>query len=224
MNGSHWFGYVALTFSALFVIMNPVTTAFAFVSMTRSKSVDQRRLIARRACLVAFGVLSLFGLAGGMVFQIFGITLEAFRIAGGVLLFGIGVGMLQGRDEQDAGDGSATVDPSRDIAVVPLAIPFISGPGAIATTMILMSEAPTVWHSLIVFVAIGTVILITNYALRYSTRLIAILGGYGVTVMTKLFGLILAVLAVQFVLNGIRDALPYVVESVAPLIRAVPPL
>ncbi len=212
---SGWLSYAVLTFSALFVIMNPATTAFAFVSLTRGKSDEEKRLIARRACIIAFFVLTAFGLAGGMIFKIFGITLEAFRIAGGILLFGIGMGMLRGSSEsQDDAGRSRT---PKDVAVVPLAIPFISGPGAIATTMILMSEAPTIWHTIIVFVGITTVILVTKYALRYASNLVRILGNYGMTVVTKIFGLILLVIAIQFIINGIRDALPYVVETIAPV-------
>lgn len=212
---SGWLSYAVLTFSALFVIMNPATTAFAFVSLTRGKSDEEKRLIARRACIIAFFVLTAFGLAGGMIFKIFGITLEAFRIAGGILLFGIGMGMLRGSSESQ--DDAGRNRTPKDVAVVPLAIPFISGPGAIATTMILMSEAPTIWHTIIVFVGITTVILVTKYALRYASNLVRILGNYGMTVVTKIFGLILLVIAIQFIINGIRDALPYVVETIAPV-------
>lgn len=217
MDLAGWFSYAILTFSALFVIMNPATTAFAFVSLTQRKPESEKRLIARRACVIAFCVLTLFGLAGGLIFKIFGITLEAFRIAGGILLFGIGMRMLGGRDEQPR-DEENLKDAPKDVAVVPLAIPFISGPGAIATTMILMSEAPSVWHTAIVFIAIGIVILVTKYALRYSARLVGLLGNYGMTVLTRVFGLILSVIAIQFIINGVREALPYVVETIAPML------
>lgn len=210
-----------LTFPALFVIMNPATTAFAFVPLTRGKSEEEKRLIARRACIIAFCVLTVFGLAGGMIFKLFGITLEAFRIAGGILLFGIGMGMLRGKEENEPDEAAEEVRPSdtpKDIAVVPIAIPFISGPGAIATTMILMSEAPSIWHTGVVFLTIGVVILVTIYALRYATSLVRFLGNYGMTVLTKIFGLILSVVAIQFIINGIRDALPYVVETLGPIL------
>ncbi len=204
-----FFEYWLVTIAALFVIVNPLTTAFVFMSMLSKASEETRARIALRSVLVATGVFLTFALLGGLIFQLFGITLEAFRIAGGIILFGIAMRMIsQGRDETEStAHGSGKVDSqiTDDIAIIPLAIPFMSGPGAIATVMILTSEAPSVWHVSLVFVAIGISTAACYYAMIYSQYLVRYLGETGKEIITRLFGLILSVIAVQFVINGVVD-------------------
>lgn len=203
------FNYWIITFTALFVIVNPLTTAFVFVSLLPRTSDAARKLTAKRASWVAIGILCVFALVGGLIFKIFGITIEAFRIAGGLILFGIALGMIhKGMDDGETssgndptGDGKLT----RDISVIPLAIPFMSGPGAIATVMILTSEAPTVGHLLAVFLSIILTIGACYFAMLYSHFLVRYLGETGKEVITRIFGIILAVIAVQFVINGVLE-------------------
>ena len=203
------FNYWIITFTALFVIVNPLTTAFVFVSLLPRTSDAARKLTAKRASWVAIGILCVFALVGGLIFKIFGITIEAFRIAGGLILFGIALGMIhKGMDDGEASSGS---DPTgdgkltRDISVIPLAIPFMSGPGAIATVMILTSEAPTVGHLLAVFLSIILTIGACYLAMLYSHLLVRYLGETGKEIITRIFGIILAVIAVQFVINGVLE-------------------
>lgn len=204
-----FFEYWLVTLAALFVIVNPLTTAFVFLSMVADASEEVRARIALRAVLVATGVFLTFALLGGLIFQLFGITLQAFRIAGGIILFGIAMRMIsQGRDETEtvAGKNGATDSHiTDDIAIIPLAIPFISGPGSIATVMILTSEAPSIWHLTLVFLAIGISTGACYYAMIYSQYLVRHLGQSGKQIVTRLFGLILSVVAVQFVINGVTD-------------------
>lgn len=202
--------YLVVTFLAVFVIVNPLTTAFIFMAMLPRASEEKRRAIALRSVKVATSLLFAFALLGGVIFQLFGITLAAFRIAGGIILFGIAIGMIRQKgateketaEEVKADKGQVT----EDISVIPLAIPFMSGPGAIATVMILTSEAPTVYHTGLVFLGVLACMVACYYAMIYSRYIVQYLGDTGKDILTKVFGLILAVLAVQFVINGISDA------------------
>ena len=202
--------YLVIAFLAVFVIVNPLTTAFMFMAMRPKASDAERRAIALRSTKVATALLVAFALLGGTIFQLFGITLAAFRIAGGIILFGIAIGMIRhtAGDEREKAEevktDRATI--TNDISVIPLAIPFMSGPGAIATVMILTSEAPTVYHTALVFLAVFACMVTCYYAMVHSQYIVKYLGDTGKDIMSKIFGLILAVLAVQFVINGMSDA------------------
>ncbi|MCA1798772.1 MAG: MarC family protein [Xanthomonadaceae bacterium] len=200
--------YFLVAIAAIFVIINPLTTAFVFASLTSECSPAESRQIAKRAVITATAVLFTFALLGSVIFQTFGITLAAFRIAGGLILFGIAMGMLQRSEAADHKQSHANASGriADDIAIVPLAIPFISGPGAIATTMILTSEAPSRWYVILVFVAVLVTTVSCYFAMANSGRVIGFLGESGRKILTKVFGLILAVIAVQFVINGVADA------------------
>ena len=200
--------YFFIAIAAMFVIINPLTTAFVFASLTPNVDRPERESIARRAVVTSTIMLFVFALLGSLIFQLFGITLAAFRIAGGLILFGIALGMLQKSEasDHDPSDARATGKFAEDIAIVPLSIPFISGPGAIATAMILTSEAPDRWHVIVVFIAVLVTTVSCYFAMTHSRHVIRIMGESGRRILTKLFGLILAVIAVQFVINGIAEA------------------
>ncbi|MDZ7736007.1 MAG: MarC family protein [Gammaproteobacteria bacterium] len=203
-----FFEYWLVTIAALFVIVNPLTTAFVFLSMLSKADEETRARIALRSVLVATGIFLVFALLGGLIFQLFGITLEAFRIAGGIILFGIAMRMIhKGRDETETAADETEVNSriTDDISIIPLAIPFISGPGSIATVMILTSEAPSIWHLGLVFIAIGIATGACYYAMIYSQYIVRYLGETGKEIITRLFGVILSVIAVQFVINGVID-------------------
>ncbi len=204
------FEYFLIAVVGMFVIVNPLTTAFVFASLTTDAEDDEREEIARKAVLTSTAMLFVFALLGSVIFQLFGITLAAFRIAGGMILFGIAMGMLNkseapDHDKADARKSRAVI--AQDISIVPLAIPFISGPGAIATAMILTSEAPGFWYTILVYFAISATTVSCYFTMVYSRHVIRWIGQSGRRIMTKVFGLILAVIAVQFVLNGIGDAI-----------------
>lgn len=219
--------YLIITFLAIFVIVNPLTTAFVFMSLLPHAPEEQRRVIARRSVKVATGVLFVFATLGGILFQLFGITLAAFRIAGGLILFGIAMGMIRKKpDAEEKEAEAAQADEARitdDISVIPLAIPFISGPGSIATVMILTSEAPTVGHTALIYVAVLVTTATCYFAMIYSRHLVRLLGETGKEILTKIFGLILAVLAVQFVINGVSDAVTAYMLEYNPLDGALAP-
>ncbi|MGY6631161.1 MAG: MarC family protein [Wenzhouxiangella sp.] len=201
--------YFFIAVIGMFVIVNPLTTAFVFASLTSGADDEEQAQVARRAVVTATAMLCVFALLGSLIFQLFGITLAAFRIAGGMILFGIAMSMLNkseapDHDKADARQSKALL--AQDISIVPLAIPFISGPGAIATAMILTSEAPSFWHTLVVYLAILVTTVTCYFTMIHSRHVIRWLGQSGRRILTKVFGLILAVIAIQFVLNGIGDA------------------
>lgn len=200
--------YFVIAIAGMFVIVNPLTTAFVFASLTPNALDAERQAIALRAVIASTIVLFSFALLGSLIFQLFGITLAAFRIAGGLILFGIAMGMLQRSESADHSKADARPSGSiaDDISIVPLSIPFISGPGAIATAMILTSEAPDPWHVIVVFVAILATTVCCYFTMVHSRHVTRVLGESGRKILTKIFGLILAVIAVQFVINGTADA------------------
>lgn len=203
--------YLTISFLAMFVIVNPLTTAFIFMAMLPNASEVERKTIALRSTKVATALLIGFALLGGIIFQLFGITLAAFRIAGGIILFGIAMGMIR-KTDTSARDTAKEIKAEQpriadDISVIPLAIPFMSGPGAIATVMILTSEAPTIYHTGLVFLAVLVCMVTCYFAMMHSKLIVDYLGDTGKDILTKVFGLILAVLAVQFVVNGASDVI-----------------
>jgi multiple antibiotic resistance protein len=199
--------YLLITIAGIFVIVNPLTTAFAFMSLTTRMKEERKREIALRATKISTGLFFIFALLGGVIFQLFGITLAAFRIAGGIILFGIAMGMIRSQGEDERKQTKPEGDIADDISVIPLAIPFISGPGSIATVMILTSEAPTIYHTGLVFVAVLVTTVTCYYSMVYSKVIVKYLGDSGKQIITKVFGLILAVISVQFVINGAANVL-----------------
>ena len=201
--------YLLITIAGIFVIVNPLTTAFAFLSLTTRMKEAKRKEIALKATKISTGLFFIFALLGGVIFQLFGITLAAFRIAGGIILFGIAMGMIRSKEKEE--DDQKQTKPegeiADDISVIPLAIPFISGPGSIATVMILTSEAPTIYHTGLVFVAVLITTVTCYYSMVYSKVIVRYLGDSGKQIITKVFGLILAVISVQFVINGAANVL-----------------
>jgi multiple antibiotic resistance protein len=199
--------YLLITIAGIFVIVNPLTTAFAFMSLTTRMNDGRRKMIAWRATKISTGLFFIFALLGGVIFQLFGITLAAFRIAGGIILFGIAMGMISKRESDEIEHKKPEGEIADDISVIPLAIPFISGPGSIATVMILTSEAPTIYHTGLVFLAVLFTTISCYYSMIYSKVIVQYLGDTGKQIITKVFGLILAVISVQFVVNGIANVL-----------------
>ncbi|TVQ30522.1 MAG: NAAT family transporter [Phycisphaeraceae bacterium] len=214
MNFSVLFEYLLITIAAIFVIVNPLTTAFVFMSLLPHADDAERRHVARRATIISTTIFFIFALLGSVIFKLFGITLEAFRIAGGLILFGIAMKMLREsspkrvKPQPDAEGASTEIHDGRlteDVSIIPLAIPFISGPGSIATVMILTSEAPSIYHTAIVFGAILLCTATCYYMMINSKYIVRYMGEAGREIITKVFGLILSVISVQFVINGVVE-------------------
>lgn len=197
------FGLAA--FVTLLVVVDPPGVVPIFVALTKDENPAQRRAILTRAVLIAFGVALFFLLAGRSVLSYLGVTVHAFAISGGILLFATAMPMLFGqRGGMQAPEEKERGSVGQDISVFPLAIPMLSGPGLIATTLLLTSQAAGEPRRLAaVAAALALVFLVAFVSLYLGARLIARLGEGGVHIATRVMGIVLAALAVQYVLNGI---------------------
>ncbi|ABD54735.1 MarC family protein [Jannaschia sp. CCS1] len=192
-------------FVTLFVIIDPIGLAPLFVALTQGMTARQRRSIAIRSCLVAAGLLTLFGLAGEAVLGFLGISMPAFRMAGGILLFLTALDMLFERRTQRR-QGTADAEPEGDDpSVFPLAIPLIAGPGSIATMILLTGQDDSPLNLLAVHGVMAVVIALVFTLFLLAAPLERLLGPTGINVVTRLLGMLLAALSVQFVIDGLRD-------------------
>ena len=200
---------LALTaFATLFVIIDPIGLAPIFVALTRGMNTRHRMGVALRACLLGIGILALFGLAGEAVLDLIGIGMPAFRISGGLLLFMIAVEMLFERRTERRGKSADKADTSLgpDPTVFPLAVPLLAGPGAL-TTMILLTgqNSGDPAAQAVIFGVMVAVVLVAFALFLLAGTLERILGPVGIGMITRLLGMLLAALAVQFVVNGLYD-------------------
>ncbi len=207
--------FALLCFTSLLAIINPLSAAPMYLALTDGYTPAHRRRTLRNAMLTAFAVLLVFALLGGAIFGFFGITIHAFRIAGGFIFFGIGMDMLQAKRSR----GKTTEEEEREgverenIGVTPLGIPMITGPGAITTVMVLMTEAGTTTRAAIVFGGVILVVAISWGALSAAPRLVRFFGKTGLNVMTRLMGLLVTVVAVQFIIDGARPILVEILRA-----------
>ncbi|MFT3688210.1 MarC family protein [Paenirhodobacter sp.] len=196
-------------FVTLFVVVDPIGLVPLFIALTRGMSAQARLAVGMRALLVAAGLLTLFGLFGERLLSSIGISMPAFRISGGVLLFLTALDMLferrtQRRENQSAAHAEDTAD---DPSVFPLATPLIAGPGALATMVLLAGGPPHGWIHLVEVHLVMLAVLASVMAMfLIATPVSRILGRTGMMVMTRLFGMLLAALAIQFILDGLRGA------------------
>ena len=193
-------------FVTLFVIIDPPGCAPIFASLTQGCPPAQRRSMAIRSVLIAAGILLFFGLFGEDLLRTLGISLAAFRIAGGIMLFLIALEMVfekrTERRESRAQEINATPE-IEDISVFPMAIPMIAGPGSIASLMLLMSRSDGLDESLIVLGALAAILLLTMVTLLLAGPLMRLLGHKVEAMITRILGVILAALAAQFVIDGV---------------------
>ena len=192
----------------LFVVMDPVGLAPVFVALAGGRPVRDQVRMARRAVRVAGGVLLAFALFGPALLEYLGISLDAFRVAGGLLLLKIAVDMVFAHRERETDEEKAEASLRDDISVFPLAIPLLAGPGAMTSVMILIAEARGVPGGFfIVLAAVAVVLLLAYAALVLASRLARLLGRTGVNVVTRVLGVLLSALAVQYIADGVLDFL-----------------
>jgi multiple antibiotic resistance protein len=195
-------------FMGFLAIMNPLANAPVFLGLTADDDASTRRTVALRSLLLAFGIVAVFVVAGKMIFNLFGITLPAFRIAGGILVFGIGYTMLHGessRAHQAHDATSAAREAQLSVAVSPLAVPILAGPGTIATAMGFVADR-SVAHILITLGGFAAVCVISFVLFVSGERLINYIGANAVSAVTRMMGLILAVIGVQMFIEGAHGA------------------
>ncbi|MFA6328535.1 MAG: MarC family protein [Candidatus Micrarchaeia archaeon] len=197
------FEFFMTSLISMVVIINPFSTIGTLIALTRGAKPSERDRAAFMSSLVAFCVLVFFALSGFLVFQIYSITLEAFRIAGGLVLLIIGLRMFtpgERKKERTRFDGHSYV--------VPLAIPMTSGPGAITTAVVLASQASSAWQAIALWVAIFAACAINYLVLRFSERIQKAVGQDGTEAMTKIMGLLVCAVGVQFIITGLKVAFP----------------
>jgi multiple antibiotic resistance protein len=200
--------FALITFTSILFIVDPIAVIPTYLVITQHESPAQRRRTARRACIAAALLLIAFGLAGKFIFQIFGITMSAFRVAGGVILWIVAMDMLQAkRTTQESAAEIEEGTAKEDVAITPLAMPMLAGPGAISTIMVLAGQARTLSQSLVLYASIVLTAVVSWLTLRIGERLMARMGQTGIRVMTRIMGLLLAAIAAQFVLTGVREGL-----------------
>ncbi|MFA6907270.1 MAG: MarC family protein [Candidatus Micrarchaeia archaeon] len=191
------------SFISIMVIINPFSTIATLISLTKGAPKGERERVAFMSSLVAFCVLVFFALSGFLIFQLYSITLEAFRIAGGLVLLIVGLRMFS-PDESKARRHKF----DRHSFVVPLAIPMTSGPGAITTAVVLASQAQSAWYAIALWAAIFVACAINYVVLHFSPRIQRALGEDGTEAMTKIMGLLVCAVGVQFIITGMKAAFP----------------
>jgi multiple antibiotic resistance protein len=198
--------YILLAASSLFVIVDPLATVPAFLTMTPTDTPEQRLRTARLACCVAAGVLLAFSVAGQLIFKVLGITMPAFQIAASIVLLLISLDMLRAQRSrvQETHEETKAGVTKTDIAVTPLAIPMLAGPGAISTTILLQNEARTIPQHIALYGCILAVALASYLVFRIAVRSARWLNPIAMSIAIRVMGLLLAAVAIQFMLNAIK--------------------
>jgi len=194
---------------AVFFVVDPIGVVPLFLAMTAGDSPEKIRRTAMRACLVACGLMTFFALFGTIIFKVFSVSLGAFRVAGGILLLITSLDMLRARPSETRTTPNEEQEGvvKEDVAIVPLAIPLLSGPGAIATAMVLMARDTTLTATLPVLAAIVITFVLSYLILRASGLVQRVLRQSGVAIVERVMGLILAAIAVQFIADGAKELL-----------------
>jgi multiple antibiotic resistance protein len=200
--------FFSVCFPTLLSIVDPLGVVPAYLALVGKEGKSEPRGIAIRATLTVTVVLMLFAMTGNQIFKFFGITVPAFKIAGGILLFTMGLEMIRARfiQSRSTPEEASEAQTKEDVALIPLGIPLLSGPGAIATVMVWSAKAHQLPEKLALYGSILLVALLTLLTLLFAPKLARIFGKTGINVVTRIMGLILASTAAQFVIDGVREA------------------
>ena len=186
-------------FISFFAIMNPIANTAAFAGLVGDKSKEEQRKIATKALIITFFIILFFSVLGKTIFHLFGITVDALRVTGGILVFIVGYHMLNGSGSKLH---SAKGDEDSNVAISPLAVPLLAGPGTIATAM---NHAATggMTGILTTITVFSVLCIITFFCFIFSSRILSVIGNSGLSIVTRLMGLILAVVGTQMIINGL---------------------
>lgn len=200
--------FALVTFASMLFIVDPIAVVPTYLVITQGQTTTQRQTTARRASIAAAVILVVFAAAGSRIFNLFGITMPAFRIAGGLILWLVAMDMLHGNRSTQEGAAEIMEGQAKDdVALTPLAMPMLAGPGAISTVMVLSGQARSTAQTIVVYSAIVLTLFISWVTLHLAERLVKRMGQTGIRVMTRIMGLLLAAIAVQFVITGVREAI-----------------
>jgi len=204
---THVLEFALLAATSIFFLVDPFTVIPLFLAVTSDSPPQERRWIARRSAWTCAIVLATFAVAGSLIFKMFGITLPAFKIAGGIILLQIGLDMLQARQSgtrstpEETREGAA----KEDASIIPLGMPMLAGPGAISTVMVLIGGSHEVWQHVVIYATIILTGAASYMVLAGADRVRRYMGETGIRILMRLMGLLLVALAVQFVANGLID-------------------
>ena len=204
-----WVRFAALALSSIFFLVDPFAAIGSFLAITASADAEKRKRMARKACITCFIVLTSFALCGQIIFRIFGITLPAFEVAGGLILLLIGLDMLEAKRSatQEASGDTEEGSLKEDAGIVPLGIPMLAGPGAISSVMVLVGQVPNFlgYEMGLILGAIALTSFISYWVLAGASRIRTVLGETGIRILVRIMGLLLVALAMQFFVNGLTD-------------------
>jgi len=196
-----------LALSSIFFLVDPFAALPTFLAITEGADSARRKRIAFKGSLTALIVLGGFAFLGEQIFKLFGITLPAFELAGGVILLLIGLDMLQAKrspTQEAAGDTVAAAQ-KEDAGIVPLGVPMLAGPGAITSVMVLVGQAQTHWQMAAILISIAITAAVCYLVLGHSDRVARLLGDTGIRILVRIMGLLLVALAAQYFVNGLAD-------------------
>ena len=196
-----------LALSSIFFLVDPFATLPTFLAITEGYDPARRKRTARKGALTALIVLSTFAFAGEEIFRLFGITLPAFELAGGIVLLVIGLDMLQAKRSatQEAPGDTQAASQKEDAGIVPLGVPMLAGPGAITSVMVLVGQVQSRWQMVAILISIAVTALICYLVLGHSTIVARVLGDTGIRILVRVMGLLLVALAAQYFVNGLAD-------------------
>jgi len=194
----------ASSFTALFAIVDPIAVIPIYLSLTDRYSKQEKLYIGLKACLIATLVLCVFAITGEGLFRLFGISMDAFRIAGGILLLMLGIDQLGAHRERVKTEEENESFAREDISIFPLATPLLAGPGAISTVVLQSSQVSGIGQTILLLLAIATVFFVSFFFLRSAPHLYRVLGKTGINLVTRIMGIILTAIAVQFIIDGLK--------------------
>jgi multiple antibiotic resistance protein len=201
--------FSVLALSSIFFLVDPFAAIPSFLAITEGAELKRRKRMARKAALTCFIVLTSFALGGQLIFRMFGITLPAFEVAGGLILLLIGLDMLEAKRSptQEALGDTEEAAAKEDAGIVPLGIPMLAGPGAMSSVMVLVGQVPVLWHWEMgaVLASIALTSLASYWVLAGAMRVRRVLGETGIRILVRIMGLLLVALAMQFFVNGLTD-------------------
>jgi multiple antibiotic resistance protein len=201
--------FSVLALSSIFFLVDPFAAIGSFLAITAGADAARRRRMARKGALTCFIVLTSFALAGQLIFRMFGITLPAFEVAGGLILLLIGLDMLEARrspTQETTGDTEEAAA-KEDAGIVPLGIPMLAGPGAISSVMVLVGQVPALWgwEMGAILGSIAITAFVSYWVLAGADRVRGVMGETGIRILVRIMGLLLVALAMQFFVNGLTD-------------------
>lgn len=206
--------FALLCFTSFFTLINPLGVMPIFMTLTSELDPQQRIRTARKALIVSFITIAVFALAGQLLFSFFHISVNSFRIVGGIIFLIMGMDMLQARLARMKVAEHEVKSYVEDISVTPLAIPMICGPRALTNAIVLMEDAVTIDKEIVLFGSVFLVLFITYWVLFFSSAIIKLLGETGIKVLMRLMGLIIMVIAIEFIIAGLK---PIIVDIVSAL-------